>query len=101
MSPLRADLHGPRISTVDSVSASQIGSYQDTRGGGMQTDRTDLIVVCGAGGFIGGHLVADFRRRGHRRIRAVDVKPFSDWYQLFPDIDNACLDLRLKESCET
>jgi GDP-D-mannose 3', 5'-epimerase len=67
----------------------------------MQTDRNDLIVVCGAGGFIGGHLVADLRRQGHRRIRAVDVKPFSDWYQLFPDADNVCLDLRLKESCET
>ena len=67
----------------------------------MQTSRDDLIVVCGAGGFIGGHLVADLRGQGHRRIRAVDVKPFSDWYQLFPDVDNMCLDLRLKESCET
>src|SRR6185312_3994128 len=67
----------------------------------MQTDRNDLIVVCGAGGFIGGHLVADLRGQGHRRIRAVDVKPFSDWYQLFPDVDNVCLDFRLRESCET
>ena len=33
------------------------------------------IVVCGAGGFIGGHLVADLRRQGHTQIRAVDIKP--------------------------
>ncbi|MGH9255981.1 MAG: NAD-dependent epimerase/dehydratase family protein [Vicinamibacterales bacterium] len=67
----------------------------------MQTHRDDLIVVCGAGGFIGGHLVADLRRQGYRRIRAVDVKPFDDWYQLFPDADNLLLDLQLEESCET
>jgi uncharacterized protein YbjT (DUF2867 family) len=34
------------------------------------------ILVTGAGGFIGGHLVAELRRRGAGRIRAVDVKPF-------------------------
>ncbi len=32
-----------------------------------------LIVVCGAGGFIGGHLVADLLKQGHTRIRAVDL----------------------------
>jgi GDP-D-mannose 3',5'-epimerase len=35
----------------------------------------NLIVVCGAGGFIGGHLVADLLRQGFTRIRAVDIKP--------------------------
>jgi GDP-D-mannose 3', 5'-epimerase len=59
----------------------------------------DTIVVTGGGGFIGGHLVDDLRRRGHRRIRAVDVKPFSEWFQLFPNVDNRQLDLRQKESC--
>ena len=33
----------------------------------------DLILVAGAGGFIGGHLVADLLRRGHTKIRAVDL----------------------------
>ena len=33
----------------------------------------DLIVVAGAGGFIGGHLVADLVRDG-RRVRAIDCK---------------------------
>jgi nucleoside-diphosphate-sugar epimerase len=59
----------------------------------------DLILVTGAGGFIGGHLVAELRRRGHRRIRAVDIKPFEDWYQRFGDVDNRALDLSTKEAC--
>src|SRR5688572_23968114 len=52
------------------------------RKGIMKTDLNDLIVVCGGGGFIGGHLVADLVRQGHRRIRAVDIKTLPDWYQL-------------------
>jgi GDP-D-mannose 3',5'-epimerase len=57
------------------------------------------IVVCGAGGFIGGHLVADLLRRGHE-VRAVDVKPLDDWYQLFGTAENHQLDLAEKEACE-
>jgi nucleoside-diphosphate-sugar epimerase len=38
-----------------------------------------LIVVAGAGGFVGGHLVERLREEGHTRIRAVDIKPFEDW----------------------
>ena len=59
-----------------------------------------LIVVTGAGGFIGGHLVADLRRQGYRRIRAVDIKPLNDWYQRFQDVENLSLDLNVKENCE-
>lgn len=50
--------------------------------------KTDLIVVTGAGGFIGGHLVGEFRKRGYTRIRAVDIKPLSRWYQRFDDVEN-------------
>ena len=57
------------------------------------------ILVSGAGGFIGGELVADLRRRGAGRIRAVDIKPFDSWYQRFDDVDNRQLDLRLREPC--
>lgn len=58
------------------------------------------IVVCGAGGFIGGHLVADLLRQGKSNIRAVDIKPFNEWYQHFPKVENLQLDLQLKETCE-
>jgi GDP-D-mannose 3', 5'-epimerase len=59
------------------------------------------IVVCGAGGFIGGHLVAELLKQGQRDIRAVDIKPFGEWYQHFPQVENLQLDLQGKEACET
>jgi GDP-D-mannose 3',5'-epimerase len=63
-------------------------------------DKEKLIVVTGAGGFIGGHLVATFRARGHKAIRAVDIKRAEDWYQRFDDVENLSLDLNAKENCE-
>jgi len=59
----------------------------------------DLIVVAGAGGFIGGHLIDGFRKRGGVRLRAVDIKPFSEWYQCFDDVENLKLDLRERDAC--
>src|SRR5262245_10062685 len=35
---------------------------------------SELVVVCGGGGFIGGHLVGELLRQG-RTVRSVDVKP--------------------------
>ena len=61
---------------------------------------SERIVICGAGGFIGGHLVADLLKKGHRNIRAVDIKPFGEWYQHFPDVENLQLDLQEKDACE-
>src|ERR1700733_5054714 len=60
----------------------------------------DLTVVTGAGGFIGGALVASLRKQGHKRIRAVDIKPFAHWYQSFHDVENLSLDLNEKQNCE-
>jgi len=57
------------------------------------------IVVCGAGGFIGGHLLAEFRRKGHTNLRGVDIKPQNAWYQLHDRVDNLVLDLREKANC--
>ena len=58
------------------------------------------VVVTGAGGFIGGHLVAEFRNQGYKHIRAVDEKPLGEWYQRFDDVENLSLDLNIKENCE-
>lgn len=55
-------------------------------------------VVCGGGGFIGGHLVGYLRRRGDS-VRAVDVKPFDEWYQRWDDVDSQQRDLRAIEEC--
>jgi GDP-D-mannose 3',5'-epimerase len=62
---------------------------------------SEPIVVCGAGGFIGGHLVADLRRKGAVKIRAVDVKPLTEWYQTFDDVENLVLDLSRLPDCQT
>ncbi len=59
----------------------------------------ESITVCGAGGFIGGHLIADLRRRGYKHLRAVDIKPLSEWFQYFNDVENQVLDLRDKSNC--
>ena len=63
-------------------------------------DSKETFVVTGAGGFIGGNLVSALRARGHRRVRAIDIKPFGEWYRLFDDVENLSLDLNLKENCE-
>jgi len=60
----------------------------------------DLVLVTGGGGFIGGALVASFRKQGYRNIRAVDLKPFDHWYQRFDDVENLSLDLNEKDNCE-
>ncbi len=63
-------------------------------------DQVDLVLVTGAGGFIGGNLIGDLRTRGYKRIRAVDNKPLTEWYQRFEDVESLSLDLNLKENCE-
>lgn len=58
------------------------------------------VLVCGAGGFIGGWLVSELRREGAGNIRAVDLKPLDEWYQRFDDVENISLDLQERAACE-
>src|SRR5271154_4887527 len=57
-----------------------------------------LIVVCGAGGFIGGHMVNRLVAAGNR-VRAVAIKPVGDWYQRSAAAENLQADLRSLEEC--
>jgi len=57
-----------------------------------------ITLVAGAGGFIGGHLVAELRRQ-NRTVRAVDIKPIAEWYQVHQGVDNGTADLKLIDEC--
>jgi len=59
----------------------------------------DLIVITGAGGFIGGNLAAYYRDKGFKRIRAVDKKPIDDWYLRVPGVENLQLDCSEEAAC--
>lgn len=54
-------------------------------------------LVSGAGGFIGGHLVAQLLKDG-QSVRAVDRKPFAEWYQVHPEAENIQGDCSLLET---
>ena len=54
-------------------------------------------LVSGAGGFIGGHLVAQLLKDG-QSVRAVDRKPFAEWYQVHPEAENVQGDCSLLET---
>jgi GDP-D-mannose 3',5'-epimerase len=52
------------------------------------------ILIAGAGGFIGGWLVRSLIQNGESNIRAVDIKPITEWYQVFEESENLVLDLK-------
>lgn len=55
-------------------------------------------LVCGAGGFIGGHLVKNLMSEGHELVCA-DVKPIEYWFQIFDENKNYSLDLKNYDNC--
>ena len=57
------------------------------------------VLVAGAGGFIGGHLVKKLKSDGHELI-CVDIKPLEYWFQLDDDNQNYSLDLKEYENCQ-
>jgi nucleoside-diphosphate-sugar epimerase len=64
----------------------------------LKTD--DLLVIAGAGGFIGGALVRYFQDRGFTRIRAVDKKPLPEWYQRLSAVECLSMDLSDEANCK-
>lgn len=58
-----------------------------------------ITVVTGAGGFIGGHLVADLLASGHG-VRAIDRKPVGEWYQAHDGSEVVIADLQDPVACE-
>ena len=63
-------------------------------------NKNDLIVIAGAGGFIGGSLAHYFTNKGFTNLRAIDIKPLDQWYRVVEDVENVpeC-DLRVEDNC--
>jgi GDP-D-mannose 3',5'-epimerase len=62
---------------------------------------TERVVVTGAGGFIGGHLVRQLLSDGATAITAVDIKPLDQWFQLDARADNVSADLQDLTACRS
>lgn len=63
-------------------------------------NKTDGILIAGGGGFIGGWLVRSLHSQGYTNVRVVDIKPMTNWYQVFEDYDNQVLDLQDANNCK-
>ena len=61
--------------------------------------RNKTVVVAGGGGFIGGHLIGRLLAEGWGRVRAIDVKPRDQWYQVHRGAENVVANLNQFEAC--
>ena len=55
------------------------------------------ILICGAGGFIGGHLMKELSAENN--VTCADIKPTEFWFQLNENNKNYSLDLKEYENC--
>lgn len=63
-------------------------------------NKTDGILIAGGGGFIGGWIVRSLHKQGFTNVRVVDIKPISQWYQVFDDYQNYVMDLKNADKCK-
>ena len=56
------------------------------------------ILVAGAGGFIGGHLVKSLLDDNHK-VTCADIKPIQNWFQIFNECKNYSFDLKEYQNC--
>ncbi|MDR0351368.1 MAG: NAD-dependent epimerase/dehydratase family protein [Puniceicoccales bacterium] len=57
------------------------------------------VLIAGAGGFIGGHLVKRLNSLKEVKLKAIDIKPLNLWHQICDDVENIVLDLSDKGNC--
>tara|TARA_B100000700_G_C15004641_1_gene837936 strand:- start:256 stop:1266 length:1011 start_codon:yes stop_codon:yes gene_type:complete len=63
-------------------------------------DKNKKILVVGAGGFIGGHLIKKLLKNGNS-ITATDIKPREYWFQDFENVNNYySTDMKIFDNCK-
>jgi GDP-D-mannose 3', 5'-epimerase len=78
---------------------SKMSTKKAVQNNGDNRSKDDLIVITGAGGFIGGNLAQYFTKKGFSRIRAVDKKPVYEWYLRVPGVECLSLDVSEEQNC--
>ena len=63
--------------------------------------KDEPILITGGGGFIGGWLAKSLFEQGFSDVRVVDLKPKSEWYQVFPEFDNQVMELKISDNAKT
>jgi nucleoside-diphosphate-sugar epimerase len=62
--------------------------------------KDEPFLITGGGGFIGGWLARSLLEQGYSDVRVVDIKPKSQWYQVFDEFDNQVMDLKNSENAK-